>query len=216
MRAASGSVRAMPVRSPYPAALLVAVLAVLGWSAVAPYDRFTWFLEVAPALLGLAVLLATRRRFPLTPLVYTLVALHMILLCVGGKYTYALVPLGNWVRDVFELSRNHYDRLGHFAQGFVPAMVAREILLRKRVVTGAAWLVFLIVCICMAISATYELVEWMVALGSGEASDSFLGTQGDPWDTQEDMAMALVGAVSALGLLGAWHNRQLARLTGSA
>lgn len=206
----------MAPRNPYPPALLAAVLAVLGWSAVAPYDRFTWFLEVAPALLGLVVLLATRRRFPLTPLVYTLVALHMILLCVGGKYTYARVPLGDWVRDLLSLSRNHYDRLGHFAQGFVPAMVAREILLRKRVVAGAAWLAFLIVCICMAISASYELVEWVVALGSGEASDSFLGTQGDPWDTQEDMALALAGAVAALATLGSWHDRQLARLqTGS-
>jgi putative membrane protein len=188
------------------------VLAVFLWSGIAPYDRFTWVLEVAPAVIGLAILLPTHRRFPLTPLIYTLLALHMMILCVGGKYTYALVPAGNWLRDAFHLSRNHYDRLGHFAQGFVPAMVAREIFLRGNVIPSARWRFFLIVCVCLAISAVYELVEWLVAIVSGEASDSFLGTQGDVWDTQTDMALALVGAVCALALLGRWHDRQLVRL----
>ena len=194
-----------------PALLLAAVLAVLAWSGFAPRDRFTWWLEVAPALIGLAVLLPTHRRFPLTPLVYALIALHMAILCVGGKYTSALVPLGDWFRDTFHLSRNHYDRLGHVAQGFVPAMIARELFIRWKVVPSARWRAFLIVCVCLAISACYELIEWLVALGSGEASDSFLGTQGDVWDTQTDMALALAGAICALVFLGKWHDRQLAR-----
>ena len=195
-----------------PALLLAATLAVLVWSGFAPFDRFTWWLEVTPALIGLAVLIPTHHRFPLTPLVYTLIALHMMILCVGGKYTYALVPLGNWIRDAFHLSRNHYDRLGHFAQGFVPAMIARELFIRWKVIASPRWRAFLIVCVCLAISACYELVEWLVAIVSGEASDSFLGTQGDVWDTQEDMALALVGAVCALLFLSKWHDRQLARV----
>ena len=202
--------------SRFPALLLAAVIAVLVWSGIGPFDRFTWILEVAPALIGLAILLPTHRRFPLTPLVYTLIALHMMILCVGGKYTYALVPLGNWVRDAFHLSRNHYDRLGHFAQGFVPAMIARELFIRGNVIASARWRTFLIVCVCLAISACYELVEWLVAIVSGEASDSFLGTQGDVWDTQKDMALALVGAACALALLGRWHDRQLPRADSRA
>ena len=204
------SLRAMSA-SRIPAVLLAAVLAVLVWSGIAPFDRFTWWLEVAPALIGLVVLLATHRRFPLTPLVLALIALHMMILCVGGKYTYALVPLGNWVRDTFHLSRNHYDRLGHFAQGFVPAMIARELFIRLNVIASPRWRAFLIVSVCLAISACYELFEWLVAISSGAASDSFLGTQGDVWDTQEDMALALIGAICALALLGRWHDRQLAR-----
>jgi len=200
----------------FPAVLLAAVLAVLVWSCIAPFDRLTWLLEVAPAIAGLAILLWTRRRLPLTPLVYTLIALHMVILCVGGKYTYALVPIGNWFRDTFELSRNHYDRLGHFAQGFVPAMIAREIFLRLKVVPSTRWRTFFIVCVCLAISAVYELIEWVVALVSGAASDAFLGTQGDPWDTQTDMALAFLGAVSALVLLSRWHDRQLAALPRDA
>ena len=195
-----------------PRILLTAVFAVLLWSGYAPYDRFTWWLEVAPALIGLAILIPTHRRFPLTPLAYFLIALHMAILCVGGKYTYALVPLGDWVRDAFHLGRNHYDRLGHFAQGFVPAIIARELLLRKKVVAARGWLPFLIVCICLAISATYELVEWQVAVCTGEASDSFLGTQGDVWDTQKDMATALIGACAALALLSRRHDRELAEI----
>ncbi len=205
------TVRAMSTNS-LPALLLAAVLAVLVWSGVAPHDRLTWWLEVAPTIIGLAILIPTRRRFPFTPLVYTLIALHMIILCVGGKYTYALVPVGDWVREVFHFSRNHYDRLGHLAQGFVPAMVARELFIRWNVIPSARWRAFLIVCVCMAISAWYELIEWLVALVSGEASDSFLGTQGDVWDTQTDMALAFVGAICALLFLSKWHDRELARM----
>lgn len=197
-----------PVRA-YDYALLAAVLAVFGWSGVAPFDRFTWMLEVAPAVLGLAVLTATWRRFRFTDLALTLIALHMILLCVGGKYTYARVPLGEWVKDVLHLARNHYDRLGHLAQGFVPAIIARELLLRCGVLARRGWLPFLVVSICLAISASYELVEWVVALCSREAADSFLGTQGDPWDTQEDMAAAFLGAVAALVCFSRWHDRQI-------
>ena len=194
---------------PFHLALLAAVLAVLAWSGLAPFDRFTWWLEVAPALAGLVALAMAWRRFRFTDLALTLIALHMMLLCVGGKYTYALVPLGDWVRDALHLARNHYDRLGHFAQGFVPAIVAREIILRRHVLAKRGWLPFLVVCICLAISATYELVEWLVALQSKEAADSFLGTQGDPWDTQEDMATALVGALAALLTLARWHDAQI-------
>ncbi len=199
----------------YDRALLASVLAVLAWSGVGPYDRFTWVLEVTPAILGLGVLAATWKRFRLTDLALALIALHMILLCVGGKYTYERVPLGNWAKDVFHLARNHYDRLGHFAQGFVPAIVARELLLRLKVVTRRGWVPFLVVSICLAISASYELVEWITALWSGGAADSFLGTQGDPWDTQEDMATALVGAPTALLLLSGWHDRQICELENS-
>ncbi len=199
-------------RTHFPLLLLAAVLSILIWSGVAPFDRFTWWLEVSPALLGLAILIPTHRRFPLTRLLYILIALHMVLLCIGGKYTYALVPLGEWVRDAFHLARNHYDRLGHFAQGFVPAIIAREILLRRKVLAAHRWLPFLIVCICMTISAGYELLEWQVAIYAGELSDSFLGTQGDVWDTQEDMGVALVGACAALALLSRRHDRELAAL----
>ncbi len=192
-----------------PLALLATVLAVLAWSAIAPFDRLTWWLEVFPALLGLALLAATFRRFRLTDLAYVLIAAHMLILLVGGKYTYALVPLGDWARDAWHLSRNHYDRLGHFAQGFVPALIAREIFLRKKVISTAAWRAFLIVSVCLALSAAYELLECAVALISHEASDAFLGTQGDPWDTQSDMATALAGALLALATLGPWHDRQL-------
>ena len=208
------NVRAMP-SSRIPALLLAGVLAVLVWSGIKPFDRFTWILEVFPAIIGLFVLIPTHRRFPLTPLVYALIALHMAILCVGGKYTYALVPLGDWFRDAFHLSRNHYDRLGHFAQGFVPAMIARELFIRWKVIPSARWRAFLIVCVCLAISACYELVEWLVALQSKEAADSFLGTQGDPWDTQEDMATAFIGALAALLTLSRWHDAQLARVASA-
>lgn len=202
----------MPPARPFHVALLAPVLAALVWSGIAPHDRLTWWLEVAPTLLGLAALAMTWRRFRFTDLALTLIALHMILLCVGGKYTYALVPLGDWVRDTLHLARNHYDRLGHFAQGFVPAIIAREIMLRRRVLAKRAWLPFLTVSICAAISAVYELLEWIAALTSKEAADSFLGTQGDPWDTQVDMALAIVGAGAALLTLSRWHDAQLARV----
>lgn len=197
-------------------ALLAAVLGVLAWSGLAPHDRLTWWLEVSPTIIGLVALAATWRRFRFTDLALTLLALHMIILCVGGKYTYALVPLGDWARDTFHLSRNHYDRLGHLAQGFVPAIIAREIMLRRGVLARRGWLAFLVVCICGAISAAYELIEWLVALVSKEASDSFLGTQGDPWDTQTDMALAFAGAILALVTLARLHDVQLARIASAA
>jgi putative membrane protein len=193
-------------------ALLVTVIAVILWSAVRPYDRFTWWLEASPGLVGLAVLLATYRRFRFTTLVYTLIALHICVLCVGGHYTYARVPLFDWLRPIFAWQRNNYDRLGHFMQGFVPAMIAREIIIRFEVLKRKNWLPFVVVSICLAISAFYELVEWWTALLSGSAANDFLGSQGDVWDTQSDMCVALVGAISALILLSALHNRALRNL----
>ncbi|HEX9161587.1 MAG TPA: DUF2238 domain-containing protein, partial [Thermoanaerobaculia bacterium] len=169
-------------------ALLAIFLVVLVWSAIRPHDYFTWILEVFPALIVLAILIATRDRFPLTPLLYTLICLHAIILAVGGHYTYAEVPLGFWMQRAFGLLRNDYDRIGHFAQGFVPAIASREILIRLGIVRRRGWIFFLVVCICLAVSAAYELLEWRVAVASGSKSDAFLGTQGDPWDTQEDMA----------------------------
>jgi putative membrane protein len=192
--------------------LLGIVLAVLVWSGIEPHDRFTWFLEVAPVLIGLPIVIATGRRFPLTPLLYTLLTIHAVILMVGGKYTYAEVPAGFWVQDLLGLERNHYDRLGHFAQGFVPAILAREILWRRSPLRGSRWLGFVVVSICLAFSAFYELIEWWTAAASGEAADAFLGTQGDPWDTQWDMFLALLGALSALLLLRRVHDRQLASL----
>jgi putative membrane protein len=187
-------------------------LAVLVWSGIDPKDRFTWYLEVAPVLVGLPLLLLTGRRFPFTSLVYGLLAFFAVILMVGGHYTYAEMPLFNWLRDAFELSRNHYDRVGHVAQGFVPAMVAREILLRTSPLKAGKWLFFLVTCVCLAISAVYEFVEWWVAVASGDEAVAFLATQGDVWDTQWDMFLALLGALSSQILLGCWHDRQLARL----
>ena len=195
-----------------PVFLLLAVLLGLAISGIGPRDRFTWYLEVAPILIGIPILVYTGRRMPLTTLAYVLLALHALILMVGGHYTYAEVPLGYWVRDAFGLARNHYDRVGHFAQGFVPAIVAREILLRRSPLRPGKWLFFLVVCVCLAISASYELVEWLAALLGGSSADAFLGTQGDVWDTQWDMFMALVGALSALVLLSRVHDRQMERL----
>ncbi|HRZ09463.1 MAG TPA: DUF2238 domain-containing protein [Gemmatimonadales bacterium] len=195
-----------------PLALLAVVLAVLAWSGVHPHDRFTWLLEVAPVLIGVPVLLSTGRRFPLTPLLYTLLAVHACILMVGGKYTYAEVPAGFWVSDVLGLARNHYDRLGHFAQGFIPAILAREILVRTSPLRGSRWLPFVVVAFCLAFSAFYEMIEWWTAVLAGASSTAFLGTQGDVWDTQWDMFLALIGAVSALLVLARAHDRQLARL----
>ncbi len=186
--------------------------AVLVWSAIGPKSYFTWMLEVAPAVIGAIVLAATRVRFPLTPLVYALALAHCVVLMVGGHYTYAEVPLFDWLGEVFGWQRNNYDKVGHFAQGFVPAMVAREILLRNNVVRARGWLGFLVVCFCLALSAAYELIEWAVALATGESAEAFLGTQGYVWDTQSDMAWALIGAVAALATLSRWHDRQLKRL----
>ncbi|MES9823266.1 MAG: DUF2238 domain-containing protein [Candidatus Thiodiazotropha endolucinida] len=175
-------------------------------------DRYTWFLETLPVMIGLPLLYYTRQGFPLTILVYRLLALHAVILIIGGYYTYAEVPLFNWLRDSYELSRNHYDRIGHFFQGFVPAMLAREILLRRSPLRPGRWLFFLCVCFCLAFSAFYELIEWWVALMSEQAAEAFLGTQGDPWDTQTDMFLALIGAICAQLLLVKIHDRQLFRL----
>jgi putative membrane protein len=194
--------------------LVALVLAVLVWSGIRPHDRFTWVMEVFPVLLGLPVLLATHRRFPLTPLLMILLAIHACILMLGGKYTYAEVPLGNWVRDAFGLARNHYDRVGHFAQGFVPAILAREILWRRSPLRGSRWLPFVVVSICLAFSACYEFLEWWTALATGEGATAFLGTQGDVWDTQWDMFLALVGATTAMLTLSGLHERQLRELTG--
>ena len=197
--------------------LLTLFAAVFIWSLIHQHDYFTWFLEVFPAIIGIVLIVALRKSFPLTPLLLTLLTLHAIILMVGGHYTYAEVPLGFWMRDWFHLGRNDYDRIGHFAQGFVPAMVAREILIRRNVVRGRGWRYFIIVAICLAISAAYELLEWRVSVATGSSGDAFLGTQGDVWDTQEDMATALIGAMAAPLLLGRLHDRQLARLeAGSA
>ena len=192
--------------------LVLLVSALLAWSAWQPKDRLTWWMEVAPVLIAAPILFATRRRFPLTSLLCVLIALHAAILIVGGHYTYAEVPAGFWVRDALGWERNPYDRLGHFAQGFVPAMVAREILLRRTPLRRGGWLFFLVTCVCLAVSACYEFIEWWAALATGEGATAFLGTQGDVWDTQWDMFMALVGALSAQLLLGREHDRQLARL----
>ena len=192
--------------------LLALFALVFIWSAIRPHDYFTWILEVFPAVIGLVLLIATRRAFPLTTLLYTLLFLHATILAVGGHYTYAEVPLGDWARDAFGFARNHYDRLGHFAQGFIPAIAAREILTRRNVVRGRGWLYFIVVAICLAISAAYELLEWRVSIATGSKGDAFLGTQGDVWDTQEDMATALIGALVAPLILGRLHDRQMARL----
>ena len=192
-----------------PALLLAAVALVFVWSGWAPTDRLTWVLEVFPVVLAVPFLLATRRRFPLTLLLYWLVAIHAVILMVGGRYTYAEVPLFNWIRDVLHLARNHYDRLGHFAQGFVPAIIAREVLLRKTPLRRGGWLFFLVTCVCLALSAVYELVEWSAAAATGSAADAFLGTQGDPWDTQKDMLLAGIGAIVGQLTLAAAHDRQL-------
>jgi len=193
-------------------ALLATVIIVILWSAWRPHDRFTWWLEVTPGLVGIAVLLANYRRFRFTTLCYTLIALHICVLCVGGHYTYARVPLFDWLRPLFAWQRNNYDRLGHFMQGFVPAILAREVILRLGVLARQNWLPFVVLSICLAISALYELIEWWAALLSGTAANDFLGSQGDVWDTQSDMCTALVGAALALIFLSAVHNRAIRKI----
>ena len=195
-----------------PAVLLVAAIVLLALSRVGALEPGTWVLEVAPIFLVAPILVLTARRFPLTPLVYRLLFVHALILMLGGHYTYAKVPLGFWAQEAFGLARNHYDRLGHLAQGFVPAMLTREVLLRRSPLRRGKWLGFLVVCVCLALSATYELIEWLAAVLGGSTADAFLGTQGDVWDTQWDMFMALIGAISALLLLSRLHDRQLARL----
>jgi len=183
------------------------------WSALAPKDLMTWFMEVAPALIAYAVLLWSRKHFPLTPMLYLLILLHTIILMVGGHYTYAEVPLFDWLAQISGGERNNFDKLGHLAQGFVPALVARELLLRWKIINGRGWLNFIIVCICLAISAFYELIEWWVAALSDEGAEAFLGTQGYVWDTQSDMLMALIGAILALLTLSRLHDKQLSNIS---
>jgi putative membrane protein len=195
-----------------PAAMLAAVLAVVAVSGIGPRERLTWLLEVAPILIAVPILVATRRRFPLTPLLYVLVAIHAAVLCLGGHYTYAEVPLGFWARDALGLARNHYDRVGHLFQGFVPALVAREVLLRTSPLRAGRWLFVLATAVALSLSAMYEFVEWAAALVLGQGADAFLGTQGDPWDTQWDMFLAFVGAMASQLLLGRMQDRQLAAL----
>jgi putative membrane protein len=190
--------------------LLIIFLTVFIWSAVKPYDRFTWALEVFPAIIGLAVLAATYHKFRFTELVYVLICLHACILFVGGHYTYAEVPLFNYLRDNLSLSRNYYDRLGHFAQGFVPAMIAREMLLRTSPLKKGKWLFFVVICVCMTISAFYELFEWRVAVATGSSADAFLGAQGDVWDTQWDMTFCFFGALAAMLALAGLHDSSLA------
>ena len=189
--------------------LLVIYAVVFIWSAIGFHDAFTWFLEVLPALFGLGILFATHSKFPFTRMVYVLMLIHALILMVGGHYTYAEVPLFDWIKEVFNLDRNHYDRVGHLAQGFVPAMIAREILLRTSPLMPGKWLFFIATCICLALSAFYEFIEWWVALATGAAADAFLGSQGDVWDTQWDMFMAVTGAILAQTLLANIHDRAL-------
>jgi putative membrane protein len=201
--------------SGYLRTLVVIVGAALVVSGIAPYDRTTWWLEIFPILIGAPILVATYRRFPLTRLTYTLLAVHALILIVGGHYTYARVPLGFWMRDVLGLARNDYDRIGHFAQGFVPAILFREILLRTSPLRPGPWLFVIVTAMCLAFSACYEFFEWWSALAGGHAADAFLGTQGDVWDTQWDMFSALLGAISAQLLLARIHDRSLAKLLES-
>ena len=194
-----------------PALLLVLALAALGASAIGPNDWLTWWLEVSPVIVGAAVLVLTR-RFQLSHLLYTFLFVHSVILVVGGHYTYAHVPAGFWVQELFDLSRNHYDRLGHFAQGFVPALLVREILKRCSPLGYSRWLPFLVVCVCLAFSAFYELIEWWASLALGQSAGEFLGTQGDVWDSQWDMLMALIGAIVSLITLSKAHDKSMAAL----
>jgi putative membrane protein len=196
-----------------PAILLVATIVALIVSRIGAAEPGTWVLEVFPIFIAIPILVATAKRFPLTPLAYRLLFVHALILMLGGHYTYAKVPLGFWAQDALHLGRNHYDRLGHFAQGFVPAIIAREVLLRRSPLQRGKWLFFLVICVCLAISASYELIEWLAAVLGGSSADAFLGTQGDVWDTQWDMFMAGVGALSALVLLPRVQDRQLEALS---
>ena len=191
---------------------LIIFLSVFVWSAIAPFDRITWLLEVAPAVIGLVLIITTYKSFPLTPLVYSLILIHCVILMVGGHYTYAEVPLFNELKELMGSSRNNYDKVGHFAQGLIPAIITREIVIRKNVFNNIAWQSFFIVCFCLAFSAFYELIEWGVAIISGEGAHAFLGTQGYIWDTQSDMGYALVGAILGLILFSRYHDQQLQKI----
>jgi putative membrane protein len=200
------------VRFREPLALLGIGAALLVWSGIEPADPTTWVLEVFPIFIAVPLLLATARRFPLTPLAYRLIFVHALILMLGGHYTYAQVPIGFWMQRVFGFTRNHYDRIGHLAQGFVPAIISREILIRRSPLRPGKWLFFIVLSVCLAISACYEFIEWWSALVGGSAADAFLGTQGDPFDTQADMFMALIGAFAAQVLLARLHDRQIAEI----
>jgi putative membrane protein len=195
-----------------PLVLLCLGTIALAISGINPYDRFTWFMEIAPILIGVPILLATSPRFRFTPLAYRLIFIHAIILMIGGHYTYARVPIGFWVQDLFGLARNHYDRLGHLAQGFIPAILVREILIRKSPLVPGKWIFFLVVCVCLALSAFYEFIEWWTALAEGPAAVDFLGTQGDIWDTQWDMFMAFIGAIIAQIVLSKIHDSEMRHL----
>jgi putative membrane protein len=193
-------------------AMLTVLLLIMVYSAIHPYDRTTWFMEVAPIFIALPIMIATFHRFPLSALLYVLIFIHALVLIAGGHYTYARVPLGFWIEHAFSLGRNPYDKIGHFMQGFVPFLVTREIILRNGFLTSRKMAAFLSVCVAMAISAWYELIEWWSALAMGQGADEFLGTQGDPWDTQSDMMFAFIGAMTALILLSRLHDSQMHRL----
>lgn len=195
---------------------MIAALIALLISVINPYDRTTWWLEVFPVLIGIPILIATYRSFPLTTLLYRLLLIHALILIIGGHYTYVRVPVGFWIQDIFDLGRNHYDRVGHFAQGFIPAILAREILLRRSPLVLGKWLFFIVVSICLAFSAFYELIEWWTAMIEGEAAEAFLGTQGDVWDTQWDMFLAIVGSITAQLLLSKSHDKALMRTSESS
>lgn len=201
----------MTQRSTWLTALLLATLAALAVSGIEPYDRLTWWMEVMPVLIALPALYFTRRIFPLTPLLYGLLFFHGLVLMLGGHYTYSRVPLGFWLQDGFDFARNHYDRIGHLTQGFVPAILAREILIRLSPLKSGGWLFFLVCCVVLAVSASYEFVEWWAALLYGAEAEEFLATQGDIWDTQWDMLLALIGCLVSQLLLSGWHDRQLSR-----
>lgn len=194
--------------------LLLACALIFAWSGIRPHDYFTWVLETFPVMLGVPLLIVVYPGFRFTTLVYTLVLLHACILMVGGHYTYAEVPLFNWIRDLAGLTRNDFDRVGHFAQGFVPALIAREVLLRRSPIPRGGWLVFTVLSFCLALSASYELLEWGVAEASGSGAVAFLATQGDVWDTQWDMLTAFIGAISSILLMSRWHDRQLKLMTG--
>lgn len=197
------------------AALSLVVLVSLVISGLHPAERSTWVMETAPIFLAAPVLLLTYRRFPLTPMLYVLIALHAMILLVGGAYTYAKVPVGFWVQDVFNLSRNPYDKLGHFWQGLAPALIAREIFIRHRIVREGKWPSFFGVTVALSVSLIYELIEWGAAVALGQGAEAFLGTQGDVWDTQSDMGLAFIGALAAITLLSRWHDRQILRIERS-
>ena len=214
MNSSSNSVGPFSSSHLEPIILLTITVAAVVVSGIGPYDRTVWFLEVLPILIGLPILIATYGRFRLTSLVYRLLVLHALILALGAHFTYAQVPAGTWVQELLDLSRNPYDRLGHLAQGFVPAILAREILIRRSPLQPGKWLFFLVVCVCLAFSALYEMFEWWAAVLGGEAADAFLGTQGDVWDTQWDMFLALVGSVLAQLTLARYHDRQLSGQSG--